>query len=220
MRSLNKYFENRKIDYHKLIEYGFVKNDSYIYKTKIYDFEIVIEINDNIKQSKIIDTETNEEYILVDIENANGEYVGKIKSAYDDIIKDIVDKCSSLNIFKSDYAKDVIKYIKDKYNDDLEYLWEKFSNNAIWRNKKNNKWYGLLVNISKSKIGLESNEIVDIIDLRYQKDDIEKIIDNKTIFKGYHMNKKSWITIILDGSVDINRIYELIDNSYNLSLNK
>ncbi len=39
-------------------------------------------------------------------------------------------------------------------------------------------------------------------------------------FAGYHMNKKHWITIKLDGSVNINEIYELIDNSYNLSKNK
>ena len=34
------------------------------------------------------------------------------------------------------------------------------------------------------------------------------------------MNKKHWITIILDGSVNIEEIYNLIDISYNLSLKK
>lgn len=34
------------------------------------------------------------------------------------------------------------------------------------------------------------------------------------------MNKNSWITIKLDDSVEIERIFELIDNSYNLSLEK
>ena len=33
------------------------------------------------------------------------------------------------------------------------------------------------------------------------------------------MNKNSWITIKLDNSVETERIFELIDNSYNLSLN-
>lgn len=49
---------------------------------------------------------------------------------------------------------------------------------------------------------------------------IGKIVDNERYFAGYHMNKKHWITIKLDGSVNINEIYELIDNSYNLSKNK
>ena len=45
-------------------------------------------------------------------------------------------------------------------------------------------------------------------------------IDNKKIFKGYHMNKDNWITIKLDESVDIKNILTLIDNSYILSLKK
>ena len=61
---------------------------------------------------------------------------------------------------------------------------------------------------------------IEVINLRYQKDKIDNIIDNKSIFPGFHMNKKSWITIKLDGSIKIDKIYELIDNSYNISLNK
>ena len=34
------------------------------------------------------------------------------------------------------------------------------------------------------------------------------------------MNKNSWITIKLDDSVPNKKIFELIDNSYNLSLEK
>ena len=36
---------------------------------------------------------------------------------------------------------------------------------------------------------LESDKIIDIIDLRYSKDRIKEVIDNKKIFAGYHMNK-------------------------------
>ena len=45
-------------------------------------------------------------------------------------------------IYKNQQSKEVIKYIKEKYDDDLEFLWKKYDNNAIWRNKQNNKWYG------------------------------------------------------------------------------
>jgi predicted DNA-binding protein (MmcQ/YjbR family) len=36
------------------------------------------------------------------------------------------------------------------------------------------------------------------------------------IIPGYHMNKKHWNTIILDGTVPSSLIYELIDHSYAL----
>lgn len=35
---------------------------------------------------------------------------------------------------------------------------------------------------------------------------------------GYHMNKKHWNTVQMDGSIDDNLVRELIDHSYNLVL--
>ena len=66
----------------------------------------------------------------------------------------------------------------------------------------------------KKKIGLESKEKVEIIDLKILPEDSEKLVDNEKYFLGYHMNKKHWFTIILDGSVPIERIFEFIDASY------
>jgi len=221
MKNLKDKLKNRRISYEKLMEYGFKKEkEQYIYKTKIEDdqFEINIVISDKEKYSKLIDLEDNTEYILVDIENAEGQFVGKIKQTYENKIEDIIQKCTTKEIFKSTQAKEIIHYIEQKYKDKLEYLWEKFDNNAIWRNKQNQKWYGLLLTVSKRKLEIEEDEEIEIIDLRYQKDKTEEIIDNKKIFSGYHMNKKSWITIKLDNSVDTKEIYQLIDNSYNLSI--
>ena len=65
---------------------------------------------------------------------------------------------------------------------------------------------------------IETDEMVEIIDLRYQKEKIETILDYTKIFPGYHMNKKSWITIKLDESIDTMEIFKLIDNSYRLSI--
>lgn len=223
MRNLSKEFENRTIDYEKLLEYGFFKKDNmYFYESNIYDnhFKVAVELSKGKQTSKVIDLSMNEEYVLVDVQSSSGDFVGKIKEEYENIINDIIKECSTPNIFKSKQAKEVIKYVKEKYNDDLEYLWKKFPNNAVWRNKDNNKWYGALLILSESKLGIASDEIIDIIDLRYQKDNIKEVIDNRKIFEGYHMNKDNWITVKLDGSVDIKEICKLIDNSYTLSLEK
>ena len=99
-------------------------------------------------------------------------------------------------------------------------MWEKFDNNAIWRNKKNNKWYGLILTIPENKLGFESEHEIEIIDLRYEKDKVGEVVDNINIFKGYHMNKRSWITIKLDYSINNERLFKLIDDSYELSLKK
>ena len=223
MRNLENYFKDRKINYDRLVEYGFIlKEDNYYYEKIINDgvFKIVIEINKQQKIAKVIDLLNDQEYNLVDVKGATGNFVGKIKEIYETLINDIIDKCSDVDVFKSRQTIAIINYVKAKYDNDLEFLWKKSPKNAIWRNQNNRKWYGAVLVISKDKLKIESNEMVEILDLRYQKNDIKNIIDNYKIFPGYHMNKDNWITIILDGRVELEEIYQLIDNSYQLSLHK
>ena len=219
MRNLENILIKRSIDYNLLVQYGFAKiNNLYIYKTNIINnkFEVNIGISSDKSYAKLIDNENNEEYALVDIQSATGEFVGKVRHEYENIINDVIKKCTIKDVFKSTQAKEIIKYINLNYGDSLEFLWEKFDDNAIWRNKKNNKWYGILLTIKKEKLGIKSDEMIEIIDLRYQKDSIDNIIDNEVIYPGYHMNKKSWITVRLDNKIELKKLIELVDNSYNL----
>ena len=41
-------------------------------------------------------------------------------------------------------------------------------------------------------------------------------MDYKTYFPGYHMNKKYWVTILLDGTVNEAKVLDFLDMSYNL----
>jgi predicted DNA-binding protein (MmcQ/YjbR family) len=50
--------------------------------------------------------------------------------------------------------------------------------------------------------------------------DIDSFVDSKKIFLGYHMNKKRCISIILDGSLSDEFIFDLIDKSFNFSIKK
>lgn len=38
----------------------------------------------------------------------------------------------------------------------------------------------------------------------------------EAVIPGYHMNKKHWNTVILDGSIPVGEIERMIDNSYSL----
>ena len=219
MRNLNKEFENHKIDYKLLLDYGFKKiNNEYIYQKNIGNdkFKIEVVINKDNMVSKVIDIFNKEEYILVDLKTTLGEYASKIKEEYEFIINDIITKCSFIDSFKSKQTKKIIDYIKEKYHNELEFLWLNSLDTAVFRCSNTNKWYGVVMTIEKDKLGFEDTTKVEIINLKYQKDKIDNLVDNKLFFRGYHMNKKSWITIILDESVNINKIYALIDNSYSL----
>lgn len=79
-------------------------------------------------------------------------------------------------------------------------------------------------NVRKNESGGENesgdlkDKFVEIVDLHIQPQEAEKIVDNKTIFAGYHMNKKSWITICLDGCVETQTILKLLENSFSLAV--
>lgn len=219
MRSLEKELENKKLELNKLIDYGFKKNNNkYIYTKRLSNdnFLVHIEITDFCKiTSKIMDIENKEEYWPVDIKNTTGSFIGKIKEEYENILKDVIAICTERDIFKSNQTQAVIKYVKEKYDGNLEFLWEK-STNAIIRHHDTKKWYLILLTSSKEKLGLKSNDLIEIIDLKMPPEEIVKLVDNKKIFPGYHMNKKHWITICLDNTMKDEELFKYIDISYNL----
>ncbi len=220
MRNLEPYFNNRKICFDKLEKLDFRKENNYfVYEEKIHNKEFIVQIilSKTTKTSKLIEIETKEDYVLVDIDKAKGNYISKLKIEYEKVLEKTIERCSVSQIFKGRDVENIIDYINRTYKDSLEFLWEKFPNNAVVRRKDNKKWYLLFGIIEKKKLGLDSNKLVDILVLRYPKEKRNEIINGKNILPGYHMNKENWITIILDTEIDIETIYHFISISYELA---
>ena len=220
MREITNFIKNKKINFKKLEEFGFkLKDNSYYYQTSLLknQFKMSVKISlDNSIFTEIIDTETNEPYVLYLIENRSG-YSEKVYKAYSEVLEKIKKECFEDEIFKANYTKEIVDYIKNKYGDELEFLWEKSPKNAVVRRKSSNKWYAVILTISKRKLNLDSDKIIEVINLHNIAEEIEKLIDNKKYFPAYHMNKKYWCTICLDGTVELKEIYKLIDISYELA---
>ena len=219
---MNKYekniFKNMIFSEKNLINYGFLKKNSvYFYKTKIFDDQFLFEIEiskDEIKSS-LTEIETGDIYTLFLTETAQGNFVGRVREEYTKILSDICKNCFYKDVFRSMQAKEILSYIQNTYKGNLEFLWEKLSDTAIIRRSDTQKWYIIFFNQSKRKVGLNSDEVCDMINIRVNPNEINSIIDNKTYFKGYHMNKKHWITILLDNSVPTKEIIKKINYSYN-----
>lgn len=210
--------KNKVPIYDKLLAFGFEAKDGvYVRVHKIvdnqFDFMVMIFPDGKVK-TQVIDCATNDEYVLHLVEGISGGFIGKVRLECLDILQKIVDNCFVTRVFKSLYADQVIRYIKDKYQDNLEFLWPKFPQDAIVRRADNKKWYVVILVVEKNKLGLNSEEKIEIINLRGRPEEIKNIIDGKKYFLGYHMNKKHWMTICLDGSVELEEIFARIDESY------
>ena len=221
MREITNFIKDKKIDFKKLEEFGFkLKDNSYYYHTSLLknQFKMSVKISlDNSIFTEIIDTETNEPYVLHLLEMKRSGYSEKVYKVYSQILEKIQKECFEDEIFKANYTKEIVAYIKNKYRDELEFLWEKSPKNAVVRRKSSKKWYAVILTVSKRKLNLDSDEIIEVINLHNRVEEIEKLIDNKKYFPAYHMNKKHWCTICLDGTVELKEIYKLIDISYELA---
>ena len=111
--------------------------------------------------------------------------------------------------------EDIYEYVKKRYGTVPEYLWKESPESAVLRHK-NGKWYALIMNIEKSRLGMEGNERIDIIDVKCNPDMVGLLTQTFGFLPGYHMNKKNWITMLLDGSVSEAKILDFLDMSYDL----
>ena len=218
---MDKIFNNRKVNLDKLIAYGFkFINNEYIFTKDIAEGELEVRINikpDNELRYKVIDKKFQEEYVLPLMKDASGEFVGKVRVEIENIFQDINKKCFEDDIFKSGQTREIIDYISQNYGDGLEFLWDKFPDVAITRRKDNSKWYAVFFVLSKNKLKIDSQERVDVIDLRVSPENLSQLIDNKNFFEAYHMNKKHWISICLDGKIPTTFVLKLLEESYNLA---
>lgn len=108
----------------------------------------------------------------------------------------------------------VFDYIRKKYRTSPEYPWRRFPDYAVFRHTDNQKWFALSAGVEGSKIGVDA-DYVDVINLKI--DDLlyrDMLIREDGILPGYHMNKLHWISVLLDGTVPKERVFELIDMSY------
>ena len=82
MRELKDFIKNKKIDFKKLEEFGFkLKENSYYYHTSLLknQFKMYVKINlDNSIFTEIMDTETNEPYVLHLLEIKRSGYIEKV----------------------------------------------------------------------------------------------------------------------------------------------
>ncbi len=114
----------------------------------------------------------------------------------------------------------ILKYALKKYSAEPEYLWAKFPLYAVLRHAENKKWFALIMNVPREKLGLEGGDEIDILNLKMQ-DFMQKDIlihQEKGIIDGYHISKGNWISVLLDGSVKFEKICELLDVSFEATL--
>ena len=218
MKTIKEIIKNDTIDIKRLKEYGFkLSNNIYYYNKDIYQnkFKVIIEVDNNSVITKIIDNDTSEEYYNIYNENYNGTFINELRNEYENLLLDFKQKCFINKHFNSNEAEAITNYIKNTYKNDPEFLWEKDDSTGVFRRSDNKKWYAIIMN-TNGDIFDYPGEKVNVINVKLPPEIIIDLLQKKGYYKAYHMNKKYWLSIVLDKEVGLSEIQNLIDISYEL----
>lgn len=210
-------FKRTKLNIDTLIPYGFMKNGNvYKYSKNFMDSfraDIVID-EEGMVTGKVYDLNVDEEYINFRIESQVGQFVNSVREEYRNILEDIRKNCFGKMYFITEQANRVTNKIMEIYHNEPEFAWDKFPGYGIFRNPNNEKWYGLILNIDKSKIDKNSTGEVEVINVKLEEEKIPDLLKKKGFYPSYHMNKKNWVTIILDDTISDDEIMECVRISH------
>lgn len=222
----SKTFQRYSPDFGKLEKYGFIKeNNSFklekIFKDDLFKAVIVINSDEQISGT-VYDLENDDEFLPLKVEgiNAQGAFVGEIRGAYEKILEDIKEKCFIKKYYIYPQSNRIANLVIEKYGNAPEFLWEKTPGTGVFRNPESKKWYLAISDVDRSKVQAGKKGSVEIALIKLSPEHVTQIITQEHFYPGWHMNKKYWITVILDETVSDDKIMKLIEESYSFTVKK
>ncbi|MCR5439502.1 MAG: MmcQ/YjbR family DNA-binding protein [Selenomonas sp.] len=208
----------------KLEPFGFAfDRDAYFYAEDLLagSFSLQVKVSkDGVVSTLLLDIESEEPYVLHLVENAQGAFVGEVKTAYQAVLNRIGEACGEHGSFHGSYVEELLRYVQNTYGDEIEYPWKDDMDAAVIRSHLNRKWYAVFMKVHPSKIGLGGSQPIRIMNLHGTAEQVSALVDGERYFSGWHMNRKYWYTICLDGSIPMMELQQRIDESYALAQSK
>ena len=210
-------FRSVKIKKDSLEAAGFETSDgdTYTMNTTVpnstFNANIILSLSEQTLTVHLFDSATGERYALFDMPNAHGTFIAALREEVQQIIDNIKSKCFETNDLKDDY----VAWIKTQFGAEPDFPWPDTPDYCVFR-CPNEKWFALLMKIKYRQLGLTGDEEIWVVNMKASQDAIPTLIDRKSIFPAWHMNKKHWITILLTAATDFEKLCGLTQKSYEL----
>lgn len=209
----------------RMVDYGFrhVGQDFILEKDFMGgDFRAMLTVTDQGAVSgQVIDTMTGEEYDQLRRREANGAYVNMVRAAYEELLLEIAGACSVDVLFASDQANRLTDFMEDKFHVLPDYPFSKTAHSrsyGTFRHGGNRKWFALIMNVKRGVVDKSASEdMVDIINLKIDPKEGEHLCQMPGIYPAYHMNHRTWISVVLDETVSDEKVMALIGTSFALT---
>ena len=95
-----------------------------------------------------------------------------------------------------------LKYCFDTYCTSPDYPFDEDFETAVLRHGDNRKWYAIVMRVSRRKFGFDSDEVIDVINLKLPTEMFGSFGAADGVYPAYHMNKLHWISVLLPDAPD------------------
>ena len=83
-----------------------------------------------------------------------------------------------------------------------DYPFDEDFETAVLRHADNRKWYALVMRVSRRKFGFDSDEVIDVVNLKLPTEMFGSFDTSDGVYPAYHMNKLHWISVLLPDAPD------------------
>ncbi len=98
--------------------------------------------------------------------------------------------------------RELLEYCLNTYGTAADYPFDEDFETAVLRHCDSRKWYAIAMKVSLRKFGLDSDEIVDVVNIKLPTDMFGSFGKEDGVFPAYHMNKLHWISVLLPYASD------------------
>ena len=210
-------FRRWQIQPEQLLFYGFQPDgDKLVYEKPLPEENLRIFLTyDGELRGQIFDGVTGEEYTLFRVETTTG-FSAEVRQKYRDLLLDVRERCCKNLHFQTAQARRIADFIFAEFGGTPEFLWANLPTYAAFRRDESKKWYALIGTVPRNKVDAasRSGETVEVINVKADPNDLKEMLNLRGYYPAYHMNKKSWVSIILDDTLPDEEIRERLRDSY------
>ena len=205
-------FAKKKCDFDRLQRFGFRPSGGGGFELRAplslegYEAEVRVSAG-GLVSGRVFETAFDDEYLLLRAECSRG-FACEVREAYISFLEDIAAECFESLPFVSAQANRLAHRIHAEFGDVPDFPWKDDASAGVFRVSPGGKWYALVMNIDASKLNLSASGKIDVVNVKAE-------IRGRTegVFPAYHMNKKRWATVLLDGTLDDETVFDYVRKS-------
>lgn len=108
-------------------------------------------------------------------------------------------------------------YILDAYGDEPDYPFQDKDAGPVFRHAENRKWYAIILNAPARAVGGNGDTPVPCVNVKCDPLLVGSLLQQQGFYRAWHMNHEKWITMVLDGSLELEQVTPLVDMSHTLT---